>query len=84
MGSPQKARLSARVSDEELEYYGDLFVRCAIRGAGVDFETFLTNPEYYLQKHAKGHPALAGRDGGGRKGLRDYLRLRQTTRASSG
>jgi hypothetical protein len=84
MANSQKPRSSARLSDEELEYYGDLFVGCAIRQAGVDFETFLNNPEYYLQKHAKGYPALSGRDGDtGRKGLLRYLRLRQATRTPS-
>jgi hypothetical protein len=50
----------------------------------VDFENFLNNPEYYLQKYARGHPALSGRDGdGGRKGFLRYLRFRQETRAPS-
>lgn len=81
MGNSQNSRSSARLSDEELEYYGDLFVRCVIRNAGVDFESFLNNPEYYLQKYARGHPAIAGKDGGGeRKGLRGYLRFRPLTR----
>jgi hypothetical protein len=72
-----------RLSDEELEYYGDLYVRCAMREVGVDFESFLNNPEYYLQKHAQGHPAAAGTNGDGRrKGLRSHLRLRQATRTS--
>jgi len=84
MANSQKPRSSARLSDEELEYYGDLFVRCVIRQAGVDFETFLDNPEYYLQKYAKGHPALRGRDGDARrKGLLSYLRLRHVTRTPS-
>lgn len=84
MANPQNSWSSPRLSDEELEYYGGLFVRCGIREAGVDFESFLNNPDYYLQKHAKGHPAVGGADGdGGRKGLRDYLRLRQASRTSS-
>lgn len=84
MPTSQNSRSPLRLSDEELEFYGDLYVRCAIRGAGVDFETFLSNPEYYLQKHAKGHPAVAALYGaGGRKGLLRYLRLRHAVRASS-
>jgi hypothetical protein len=84
MPNPQNPRSSLRPSDEELEYYGDLYVRCAIRGAGVDFEGFLNNPEYYLQKYAKGHPAISGRDGDvRRKGLRSYLRFRHATRTPS-
>jgi hypothetical protein len=84
MTSSQQPRSSPRLSDEELEYYGDLYVRCVIRDAGVDFENFLNNPEYYLQKYAKGHPALSGRDGdGGRKGFLRYLRFRQETRTPS-
>jgi hypothetical protein len=83
MTSSQNPRSSPRLSDEELEYYGNLYVRCAIREAGVDFESFLNNPEYYLRKHAQGHPAAAGTDGDGRrKGLRSHLRLRQAARTS--
>jgi hypothetical protein len=84
MPGSQKPQLSLRVSDEELEYYGDLYVRCAIRQAGVDFESFLDNAEYYLQKHAKGYPAISGKDrDAGRKGFLSYLRLRQATRTPS-
>jgi hypothetical protein len=50
----------------------------------VDFESFLDNPEYYLQKYAKGHPALSGKDGDARRrGLLKYLRLPQATRTPS-
>ncbi len=70
-------RLSPRVSDEELEYYGDLYIQWAIREAGVDFEGFLTNPEYYLDRHARGRWRTRKEE---RKGLRSYLRLRQATR----
>jgi hypothetical protein len=84
MASSQQLRSSPRLSDEELEYYGDLYVRCAIRDAGVEFESFLDNPEYYLQKYARGHPALSGRDGDGeRKGFLRYLRFRHETRTPS-
>jgi hypothetical protein len=84
MRSFQVPRSSPRLSDEELEYYGDLYIRCAIRQAAVDFETFLENPDYYLQKYAKGHPAIRGRYATkARKGLLGYLRLRQATRTPS-
>ena len=84
MVSSQNSRSLPRLSDEELEYYGDLYVLCAIRQAGVDFETFLSNPEYYLQKYAKGHPALSSRDGDARrKGFFSFLHLRQATRSPS-
>lgn len=84
MASSQQPRSPLHLSDEELEYYGNLYVRCAIHEAGVDFETFLSNPEYYLRKHAQGHPALSGRDGdGARKGLLRYLWFRQGSRNST-
>ncbi len=70
-------RSSPRVSDEELEYYGDLYIQWAIREAGVDFEGFLNNPEYYLERHARGRWRTGKEE---RKGLRGYLRLRQATR----
>lgn len=75
---------SPRLSDEELEYFGDLYVRCTIRQTGVDFETFLGNPEYYLHKFAKGHPAISRKDADkGRKGLLSFLRPRQASRTPS-
>jgi hypothetical protein len=70
-------RSSPRVSDEELEYYGDLYIQWAIREAGVDFEGFLNNPEYYLERHARGRWRIGKEE---RKGLRSYLRLRRATR----
>ncbi len=70
-------RSSPRVSDEELEYYGDLYIQWAIREAGVDFEGFLNNPEYYLERHARGRWRTGKEE---RKGLRSYLRIRQATR----
>ncbi len=84
MAQSQNGRSSPRLSDEELEYYADLYIAHEIREAGVEFENYLNNPEYYLQKYAP-HQAAGGRDGAGwRKGLRSYLGLRQTTRGSSG
>jgi len=76
MTNSQNSRQTPRLSDEELDYYGDLYVRCDIRDAGVDFEGFLNNPEYYLQKHTRRYQFTddADRDGR-RKLLRDYLRL---------
>ncbi len=53
MDRPQDERSSPRLSDEALEYFGELFVRCRLREAGVPFGQYLENPEYYLQKHAR-------------------------------
>ncbi len=39
-----------RISDEQLEYYGDCFVQWKIRKLGVGFEGFLACPEYYLAR----------------------------------
>jgi len=84
MANRQNAKSIPRLSDEELEYYGDLYVRCGIREAGVDFESFLNNLDYYLQKHARGRQALRESEGNGdRKGLTGFLRLRQATWVSS-
>jgi len=85
MAQSKNERSLPRLSDEELEYYADLYIHYAIRGAGVEFEGFLNNPEYYLRKHAPEYQAVDDQDGGGwGKSLRSYLRLRHRTRPSSG
>ena len=79
----QEKRSSLRVSDEELDYYGDLYLGRGIREAGVDFETFLSNPEYYLIKHPrKDRLPDDGNANGRRKGLRHFLGLRAVSRSS--
>jgi hypothetical protein len=78
MARPKKEESAPRLSDEELEYYGELYLGCGIREAGVDFENFLINPEYYLRKYAKGRWRI-GRGSGRRKGL---LRLPWLGRAT--
>jgi hypothetical protein len=40
--------------DEELEYYGEMYASCGIREVGIDFENFLTHPEYYIAKYRRG------------------------------
>jgi hypothetical protein len=85
MTQSKNGRSSLRLSDEELEYYADLYIQYGIREAGVEFEGFLNNPEYYLRKHAPEHEAAAGQDGRGwAKSLRSYLRIRQRSGTSSG
>jgi hypothetical protein len=81
MAQSKNGRSSPRLSDEELDYYADLYIQYAIRAVGIEFESFLDNPEYYLQKHAPKRQAAVGQDGRGwARGLRTYLKLRQRTR----
>jgi hypothetical protein len=81
MAQSPNGRSSLRLSDEELEYYADLYIGNGIREAGIEFESFLNNPEYYLQKHAAKRQVSGGQDGKGvGRALRSYLRLRQRTR----
>jgi len=81
MTRSQNGRSLLRLSDEELEYYADLYIGNGIREAGVEFENYLNNPEYYLHKYAPQCQAEGGRAGAGwRKGLRSYLRLRTRIR----
>lgn len=82
MGRPQEKHASPRLSDEDLEYYGELYLHREIRAAGVEFEHFLANPEYYLAKYPE-RDARRDRDGGRRKGILQFLRLRPATRTSS-
>jgi hypothetical protein len=85
MGNPQETGPGPRLSDEELEYYGDLYLTRGIREAGVDFESYVSNPEYYLAKYGTGEGVPGGKDGGdGREALRQLIRLRSSSRASSG
>jgi hypothetical protein len=39
-----------RISDELLEYYGELFIAHRVRDQGVTFERFLDLPEAYLKR----------------------------------
>ncbi len=79
-----KERGTPRLSDEELEYYGELYVTYHIHEGGVEFEGFLTNPEYYLRKYSRGR--WQGEDEGRqrRRGLLGFLRLRHASRTPSG
>jgi hypothetical protein len=85
MAYPQEKRSSQRLSDEELEYFAELYLGHGIRNAGVDFETFLGNPDYYLVKYPKRDERRGGQnDGNGRNGLRQFFRLRPASRTPSG
>lgn len=83
MARPQEKRSSQRLSDEELEYFAELYLGHGIRNAGVDFETFLGNPDYYLIKYPRRDERRGGQnDGNGRHGLRQLFRLRPASRSS--
>jgi len=83
MARPQDKRFSQLLSDEELEYFAELYLGHGIRNAGVDFETFLGNPDYYLVKYPKRDERRpAPGDGNGRRGLRQLFRLRPASRGS--
>jgi hypothetical protein len=84
MGNPQENRPVPRLSDEELEYYGDLYLTRGVREAGVDLESYLGNPEYYLAKYGTGEGVPGGTDDGdGQEALRRMIRLRSASRTSS-
>lgn len=83
MARPQEKRYSQRLADEELEYLAELYLGHGIRNAGVDFETFLGNPDYYLIKYPKRDERRSSQDNGnGRHGLRQLFRLRPASRGS--
>jgi hypothetical protein len=84
MGNPREGRLVPRLSDEELEYYGDLYLTRGIREAGVDFASYLSNPEYYLTRYGKTDEVPDGRDDDGRAALRQLIRFRSASRTPSG
>jgi hypothetical protein len=82
MGRSQAKHSSPHLSDEELEYYGELYLHREIRAAGVEFEHFLANPEYYLAKYPERDARRDG-DGHRRKGILQFLRLRPAARTPS-
>jgi hypothetical protein len=83
MARPQDKRFSQLLSDEELDYFAELYLGHGIRNAGVDFETFLGNPDYYLVKYPKRDERRpTPGDGNGRRGLRQFFRLRPASRGS--
>jgi hypothetical protein len=85
MARPQDKRSSQLLSDEELEYFAELYLGHGLRNAGVDFETFLGNPDYYLVKYPKRDERRgAQNDGNGRRGLRQFFGLRSASRTPSG
>jgi hypothetical protein len=82
MGRLQGKRSSPRLSDEELEYFGELYLSRGIREAGVAFEHFLADPDHYLAKYPERDARRDG-DGNRRKGILQFLRLRSATRTPS-
>ena len=82
---PRKGSMaSSRLTDEVLEYYGNLYVQHGIRDAGVEFENFLSNPEYWLDRHTGGRWRGGTDRGDGRRGLAAFLRLRRQPREKTG
>jgi hypothetical protein len=81
MPNSMGSRLSARLSDEELEYYGNLYVQHGIRDAGVEFENYLSNPEYWLDRHTRRRwRGEADQVDDRRGGLAAYFRFRRAPR----
>jgi len=81
---PRKGSMaSSRLTDEVLEYYGNLYVQHGIRDAGVEFESFLSNPEYWLDRHTGGRWRGGTDRGDGRRSLAAFLRLRRQPRDSA-
>ncbi len=70
MARAEDRGVARRISDEELEYYGELYLQQGL-GEVVDFETFLLDPERYLQ-----HRRSEGARDSGRKGLLGLFRTR--------
>jgi hypothetical protein len=79
---PDTRSTAHRLTDEELDYYGEIFLRSGLREAGLDFETFLSDPEQYLRRCA----ARPDAEKNGRRSRRllKFLRLRPAPRSSNG
>ena len=83
MARHQEKRSPQRLSDEELDYFAELYLGHGIRNVGVDFETFLGNPDYYLIKYPRRDERRGSQnDGNGRHRLRQFFRLRPASRNS--
>jgi hypothetical protein len=84
MTHSQDKFVAPRLSDEELEHYGELFLSHGIRDAGIEFENFLGNPEYYLVRYPRKDGQRDGGDNGKpRRGLLRFLGLRASSRTQS-
>jgi hypothetical protein len=83
MPRSQEKRSSQRWSDEELDYYGELYLSRGMREAGVEFEGFLSNPEYYLVKYPRRDGRRdVGDNGTARRGLLRFFGLRSASHSS--
>ncbi len=69
-----------RLTDEELEYYGELYLHHRI-GDIVTFETFVLDPDNYLHRRARSAGAMASRPNGWWRSLLAFLGFRTLARA---
>jgi hypothetical protein len=74
----EDGRQLSRVTDEQLEFYGDLYLQHALSEV-IDFESFLLDPERYLPRDAR---SVRCRRGTGRwRSLLGLLRIRPLARS---
>lgn len=74
----EDGRPLSRITDEQLEFYGDLYLQHALSEV-IDFENFLLDPERYLPRDAR---RVARHAGTGRwRSLLGLLRIRPLARS---
>jgi hypothetical protein len=70
--------LLSRITDEQLEFYGELYLQHALSEV-IDFENFLLDPDRYLPRDTR---ISARRAGAGRwRSLLGLLRIRPLARS---
>lgn len=75
----REERKPRHLSDEELEYYGQLYVEQHLREV-VEFETFLRDPDRYLRRKPRTLP-LPNDGQPPRRSLLGFLRARPLVRS---
>ncbi|MFB3816265.1 MAG: hypothetical protein ACE147_01265 [Candidatus Methylomirabilales bacterium] len=78
MSRCEDGRQLSRITDEQLEFYGELYLQHALSEV-IDFENFLLDPERYLPREAR--PASCRVNTGRWRSLLGLLRIRPLARS---
>ncbi len=80
MSRCEDGRPVLRLTDEELDYYGDLYLQHGIADV-VTFQTFLLDPDTYLHRHTRSARVSVCRPSGWWRSLLALLGFRTLARS---